>query len=183
VLAATKTFLEQFCVQQVRRQWHDQSGAKPNHTCSAPPQATPLLTRRQDTQGGPAQPATASPGPVPWRAATSGPPAKCQRLLFPGKSCCEECGKRSRTFRDASDDMHYCQECWVAFYGRLPGCAISAVSVVQKAALGNPGNRISMDRRCKREGRITCQYCMGTFARSDHLKRHIEKGSCKARPK
>jgi len=34
---------------------------------------------------------------------------------------CQECGQRRPTFLDVSDDMRYCKECWVAFYGQLPG--------------------------------------------------------------
>eukprot|EP00928_Gymnodinium_smaydae_P033444 TRINITY_DN23961_c0_g1_i1.p1 TRINITY_DN23961_c0_g1~~TRINITY_DN23961_c0_g1_i1.p1 ORF type:complete len:652 (-),score=90.61 TRINITY_DN23961_c0_g1_i1:123-2078(-) len=34
---------------------------------------------------------------------------------------CYDCGEMKPTFLDSRDNMHYCQECWVSFYGQQPG--------------------------------------------------------------
>eukprot|EP00930_Biecheleria_cincta_P055669 TRINITY_DN41969_c0_g1_i1.p1 TRINITY_DN41969_c0_g1~~TRINITY_DN41969_c0_g1_i1.p1 ORF type:complete len:601 (-),score=125.49 TRINITY_DN41969_c0_g1_i1:156-1925(-) len=59
--------------------------------------------------------------PAPWKSTSEVPPTKSQQHAAERQNQCQECGHRKRTFLDANDNMHYCQECWVDFYGQLPG--------------------------------------------------------------
>eukprot|EP00931_Biecheleriopsis_adriatica_P058460 TRINITY_DN3480_c0_g1_i3.p1 TRINITY_DN3480_c0_g1~~TRINITY_DN3480_c0_g1_i3.p1 ORF type:complete len:503 (-),score=99.30 TRINITY_DN3480_c0_g1_i3:146-1594(-) len=114
---------------------------------------------------------------APWRSASADPPAKCQRLSMTpelNENRCQECGNTKPTFLDASDNMRYCQGCWVAFYGKPPGSkSTGAVGPV------NPAPRVDSRGAC---GGFECKYCGAILSRRDHLTRHINV-NCKSRPR
>lgn len=117
--------------------------------------------------------------PAPAALARSAP-AKMQRLATHADvshSHCNECGRRSRTFTDASDGMLYCQECWMHFYGQLPEAA-RAVHVSKDVPVAGAPNP-----RCKPGGKFKCRYCPNTFTRASEVRRHVDNGRCKGRPR
>lgn len=59
--------------------------------------------------------------PAPWKSASEALTTKHQQHPAELQNHCQECGHRKRTFRDANDNMHYCQECWIHYYGQPPG--------------------------------------------------------------
>lgn len=59
--------------------------------------------------------------PAPWKSTAEAPSTKSQQHPAELQNHCQECGHRKRTFRDANDNMHYCQECWIHYYGQPPG--------------------------------------------------------------
>lgn len=147
-------------------------------------------------------------GPRPWRSATACPPAKYQRISGPAAlsaNSCQECGLKKQVFLDASDNMHYCSGCWVAFYGRLPmSTAGTTHGMKRPMAADHTGLRtdwrckqgtpncikqlvaadqakVSSNLRCKQGGRFKCPKCPNTFTVAKNLRRHLDSGSCRGR--
>lgn len=144
--------------------------------------------------------------PRPWRSATAYPPAKYQRTSGPAEllaNSCQECGLKKQIFLDASDNMHYCSDCWVAFYGRLPTSTAgtphrlkhpvaadhAGLSIDWRCKQGTPDGikrpvaahkaKLPPNLRCKQGGEFKCPQCPNTFTAAKNLRRHLESGSCR----
>merc|ERR1712014_505029 len=90
-------------------------------------------------------------------------PLKCRRLGVDDISLdrrrhCNDCGQAGQMFLDPSDNMQYCQQCWVLFYGLQP-----------KARDDNPA-------LCATPRGTRALHCTGTVAA-----RHVTAGSVDAR--
>eukprot|EP00930_Biecheleria_cincta_P057878 TRINITY_DN4374_c0_g1_i1.p1 TRINITY_DN4374_c0_g1~~TRINITY_DN4374_c0_g1_i1.p1 ORF type:complete len:609 (+),score=127.91 TRINITY_DN4374_c0_g1_i1:67-1827(+) len=123
--------------------------------------------------------------PRPWRPTALCPPTKYQRISGPAEflaNSCQECGLKKHTFLDANDNMHYCQDCWVAFYGGLPKSSAGAPhGTKHPAAADHAGAR--GHQRCKPGGRFKCPKCPTTFTLAKDVRRHLDNGRCKGGPK
>eukprot|EP00930_Biecheleria_cincta_P043822 TRINITY_DN3007_c0_g1_i1.p1 TRINITY_DN3007_c0_g1~~TRINITY_DN3007_c0_g1_i1.p1 ORF type:complete len:587 (-),score=118.93 TRINITY_DN3007_c0_g1_i1:126-1886(-) len=168
--------LAQFCVQHVQKYLPAQELAKHDASCPVPPKAPPIQ---------------------PWRSASSCPRPKRPRLLLPGPSgrgdqleqrgaasdprCCQECGEqKSNTILDASDNLRYCQECWLAFYGQPPG-SDAAGPATRSAKPPHSACRFGLKRflGCKPGGQWGCRKCPNTFTTAKNLRRHVQEGRCR----
>eukprot|EP00930_Biecheleria_cincta_P023797 TRINITY_DN17122_c0_g1_i2.p1 TRINITY_DN17122_c0_g1~~TRINITY_DN17122_c0_g1_i2.p1 ORF type:complete len:561 (-),score=94.44 TRINITY_DN17122_c0_g1_i2:584-2266(-) len=101
--------------------------------------------------------------PTPWKSTPVHPLVKPQRSRVGTErlqNTCRDCGQQKVTFVDASDDMAYCQQCWVAFYGELPRSPVDAVPLA------------ALPVKCKSDNRFQCHKCSSTFTRASSVRFH-----------
>jgi len=103
--------------------------------------------------------------------------SKCVQSQTPEllNGSCGECGQQTRTYLDINDDMHYCHECWVAFYGRPPTAAASSPSMTSHCSKVREQRQPQQQQPWHRQkppysaGFETARQCLGNMGPRERL--------------